>query len=128
MNMTFVEDDGTEAKVEAEVGATLLEVAHENDIELEGETLRRVHVTCTVPTIVAAVPLSHLFAAPCLSSPRCQCLLHDNSSCFCIPRPCADGGVVAGCFFVKGVNNAVGSPSELRLTRHLRRVVFSSIH
>lgn len=35
--MTFLEDDGTEAKVEAELGATLLEVAHENDIELEGE-------------------------------------------------------------------------------------------
>lgn len=35
--MTFVEDDGTEVKVEAELGATLLEVAHENDIELEGD-------------------------------------------------------------------------------------------
>ncbi|CAM9801484.1 unnamed protein product [Ectocarpus sp. 13 AM-2016] len=36
VNMTFVEDDGTEIKVEAELGATLLEVAHENDVELEG--------------------------------------------------------------------------------------------
>lgn len=35
--MTFLEDDGTEVKVEAELGATLLEVAHENDIELEGD-------------------------------------------------------------------------------------------
>lgn len=34
--MTFVEDDGTEIKVEAELGSTLLEVAHENDVELEG--------------------------------------------------------------------------------------------
>lgn len=34
--MTFLEDDGTEIKVEAELGATLLEVAHENDVELEG--------------------------------------------------------------------------------------------
>eukprot|EP00904_Undaria_pinnatifida_P000453 jgi/Undpi1/10408/HiC_scaffold_29.g12858.m1 len=34
--MTFVEDDGTEVKVEADLGATLLEVAHENDVELEG--------------------------------------------------------------------------------------------
>lgn len=34
--MTFVEDDGTVVKVEAEVGASLLEVAHDNDIELEG--------------------------------------------------------------------------------------------
>ncbi|CAM9737955.1 unnamed protein product [Ectocarpus sp. 6 AP-2014] len=36
VNMIFVEDDGTEIKVEAELGATLLEVAHENDVELEG--------------------------------------------------------------------------------------------
>ncbi|CAM9792354.1 unnamed protein product [Laminaria digitata] len=36
VNMTFVEDDGTEVKVEAELGATLLEVAHDNDVELEG--------------------------------------------------------------------------------------------
>ncbi|CAB1105864.1 unnamed protein product [Ectocarpus sp. CCAP 1310/34] len=36
VNMTFLEDDGTEIKVEAELGATLLEVAHENDVELEG--------------------------------------------------------------------------------------------
>ena len=36
--MTFVEDDGTEIKVEAELGATLLEVAHDNDVELEGES------------------------------------------------------------------------------------------
>lgn len=37
MNMTFLEDDGTEIKVEAELGATLLEVAHDNDVELEGD-------------------------------------------------------------------------------------------
>lgn len=37
VKMTFVEDDGTEVKVEAELGATLLEVAHDNDIELEGD-------------------------------------------------------------------------------------------
>ena len=36
--MTFLEDDGTETKVEAEIGATLLEVAHENDVDLEGKT------------------------------------------------------------------------------------------
>ncbi|CAM9096607.1 unnamed protein product [Scytosiphon promiscuus] len=36
VNMTFVEDDGTEVKVEAELGTTLLEVAHESDVELEG--------------------------------------------------------------------------------------------
>lgn len=37
--MTFVEDDGTEVKVEADVGASLLEVAHDNDVDLEGESL-----------------------------------------------------------------------------------------
>lgn len=36
VKMTFVEDDGTEIHVEAELGSTLLEVAHENDVELEG--------------------------------------------------------------------------------------------
>ncbi len=34
--MTFVGEDGDETNVEAEVGKNLLEVAHENDVELEG--------------------------------------------------------------------------------------------
>jgi 2Fe-2S ferredoxin len=34
--ITFVDKDGTEIPVEATVGKSLLEVAHENDIELEG--------------------------------------------------------------------------------------------
>lgn len=72
VNMTFVEDDGTEIKVEAEVGATLLEVAHENDIELEGATCcvytlqvlwlpptfdygcRGMHSWCDVPLLVGS--------------------------------------------------------------------------
>lgn len=36
VNMTFVEDDGNVVKVEAEQGKTLLEVAHDNDVDLEG--------------------------------------------------------------------------------------------
>ncbi|CAM9861910.1 unnamed protein product [Ascophyllum nodosum] len=40
--MTFLEDDGTETKVEAEIGATLLEVAHENDVDLEVLSLSEV--------------------------------------------------------------------------------------
>lgn len=34
--IVFVDSDGSEVKVEAAEGRTLLEVAHENDIELEG--------------------------------------------------------------------------------------------
>lgn len=37
VRMTFVEDDGNVIEVEAEPGQTLLEVAHENDVDLEGE-------------------------------------------------------------------------------------------
>lgn len=44
--MTFLEDDGTEIKVEAQLGATLLEVAHENDVELEGEFLGLLYCRC----------------------------------------------------------------------------------
>ncbi len=36
VHMTFVGEDGDEADVEAEVGKNLLEVAHENDVDLEG--------------------------------------------------------------------------------------------
>ena len=34
--MTFVEKDGEERTVEAAVGTSLLEVAHQHDVELEG--------------------------------------------------------------------------------------------
>ncbi len=36
VHMTFVGEDGDETNVKAEVGKSLLEVAHENDVELEG--------------------------------------------------------------------------------------------
>ena len=36
VNITYVEADGTEKTVEAKVGQHLLDVAHENNVELEG--------------------------------------------------------------------------------------------
>jgi ferredoxin len=35
--MTFLEDDGRKVQVNAPIGKSLLEVAHDNDVELEGE-------------------------------------------------------------------------------------------
>jgi hypothetical protein len=34
--IVYVEPDGTEREVQAEIGKNLLEVAHENNVELEG--------------------------------------------------------------------------------------------
>ncbi|CAI3951533.1 Ferredoxin (Fdx) (PDB:1KRH) [Commensalibacter communis] len=34
--MTFIERDGTEREVDAPVGLSVLEIAHKNDIDLEG--------------------------------------------------------------------------------------------
>lgn len=34
--MTFIEPDGTRREVEAPVGLSLLEIAHDNDIDIEG--------------------------------------------------------------------------------------------
>jgi hypothetical protein len=39
VNITFIED-GEEVQVQAEIGKTLLEVAHENEVDLEGKRLR----------------------------------------------------------------------------------------
>ena len=36
VTMTYVEPDGTEKQVKAEIGKNLLDVAHDNDVELEG--------------------------------------------------------------------------------------------
>jgi ferredoxin-2, mitochondrial len=36
VNMTFIESDGTERSVQAEIGKHLLDVAHDNHIDLEG--------------------------------------------------------------------------------------------
>lgn len=54
VTVTFVDKDGTEHKVLAPVGKHLLEVAHDNDIELEGR-----------PECVSAVPCNLLPAATC---------------------------------------------------------------
>jgi ferredoxin len=35
--IVYVEADGTEKRVDAEVGMNLMEVAHANNVELEGE-------------------------------------------------------------------------------------------
>ena len=35
----YVEADGTEREVQAEIGNNLLQIAHDNDIELEGRSL-----------------------------------------------------------------------------------------
>ena len=36
MPITYVEADGTEKTVDAEIGKNLMDVAHDNDVELEG--------------------------------------------------------------------------------------------
>lgn len=81
--MTFVEDDGTEIKVEAELGATLLEVAHENDVELEGngeagESNRGTHYCTAHQVLISAETkvssslheVCHLSLARCLLPPH----------------------------------------------------------
>jgi ferredoxin len=40
VKITYVEPDGTEKEVQAEIGKHLLDVAHENNIELEGLCLK----------------------------------------------------------------------------------------
>ena len=37
--MTFVDKDGEEQNIKVPVGMSMLEAAHENDIELEGKNL-----------------------------------------------------------------------------------------
>jgi ferredoxin len=36
VKITYVEGDGTETTVDAEIGKNLMDVAHDNNIELEG--------------------------------------------------------------------------------------------
>ena len=36
VTITYVEADGTEKEVQAEIGKNLMEVAHDNNVELEG--------------------------------------------------------------------------------------------
>lgn len=42
MPITYVEADGSEKTVDAELGKNLMDVAHENDIELEGSANKSV--------------------------------------------------------------------------------------
>ena len=39
VTITYIDPSGTEHSVEAEVGKHLLDVAHENNIELEGKSI-----------------------------------------------------------------------------------------
>ena len=38
VSITYIEADGTEKEVQAEVGKNLMQVAHDNNVELEGIT------------------------------------------------------------------------------------------
>ena len=44
--MTFVDKDIEEKNIQVPVGMSMLEVAHENDIELEGKDSDAFHVLC----------------------------------------------------------------------------------
>lgn len=54
--VVFVEPDGTEKEVQAEIGHNLLETAHNNNIELEGMIIRTQHLFQKTTTITT--PLS----------------------------------------------------------------------
>lgn len=45
VSITYVEPDGTEKTVDAEIGKNLMEIAHDHNVELEGRRLeaRRPH-------------------------------------------------------------------------------------
>ena len=40
VTITYVESDGTEKEVQAEIGKNLMQVAHDNHVELEGNTMQ----------------------------------------------------------------------------------------
>ena len=42
VSITYIEADGTERTVDAEIGQNMLQVAHDNDIELEGACIYNV--------------------------------------------------------------------------------------
>ena len=41
VKITFIEANGTEKIVEAEIGKNLMEIAHEHNVELEGTVIRK---------------------------------------------------------------------------------------
>lgn len=47
INVTFVDKDGEETNIKVPVGMSMLEAAHENDIELEGELIMAVFLFCS---------------------------------------------------------------------------------
>ena len=69
--MTFIDEEGEEVQVEAEVGKSLLEVAHANEIDLEGaRQLTRRHMIFYA-RLSSPPPLrSHLPAAQVLATAR----------------------------------------------------------
>lgn len=48
---TYIEPDGTEKQVDALVGTNLMQVAHDNNIELEGKIYIRYHRCCHTRTL-----------------------------------------------------------------------------
>jgi hypothetical protein len=47
VHVTFIDKDGTEIPLEAPVGKSVLELAHDNKIDLEGGMSRLSSVLCT---------------------------------------------------------------------------------
>lgn len=60
VTVTFVDKDGTEHKVLAPVGKHLLEVAHDNDIELEGRQECVSAVPCNLVPTATCRPLGQM--------------------------------------------------------------------
>jgi len=58
INVTFVKPNGTKVTVKAPVGDSMLEVAHANDIDIEGES------TCLEAGVATACPSLRLNTAP----------------------------------------------------------------
>jgi hypothetical protein len=52
VHVTFIDKDGTEIPLEAPVGKSVLELAHDNKIDLEGGMSRLSSVLCIARTAV----------------------------------------------------------------------------
>lgn len=50
ISVTFVDKDGEEKHIKVPIGMSMLEAAHENDIELEGKYLDASTITCSILT------------------------------------------------------------------------------
>lgn len=75
ISVTFVDKDGTETTVRAPLGKSLLEVAHDNDVELEGacnacsQGGRSSHSCCVHARAPALAPTPPPIAGPTRSTP-----------------------------------------------------------